>query len=96
MSSAYLIAHVEVTDPQRYADYQKLSSIAIQAAGAEICARGGAVSVLEGDWRPARVVVLKFPDVAAAHAFWNSSEYLQAREARMGAAVMRMIVVEGV
>ncbi|MDM7456319.1 MAG: DUF1330 domain-containing protein [Tepidimonas sp.] len=93
--SAYIIADVDVTDPQQYEEYKRWSSAAIQAHGAEVLVRGGAVTVLEGDWQPSRVVVLRFPTVAAARAFHDSPEYRRAREARAGAAVMRMIAVEG-
>ena len=95
MPSAYIIANVTVTNPTQYEDYKKFSTLAMQAHGAEPCVRGGAVQVLEGDWQPDRVVVLKFPSVEAARRFYDSAEYARAKEARTGAAVMRMIVVEG-
>ena len=95
MSSAYIIANVQVTDAAQYEHYKKFSSLAMRAHGAEVCVRGGPVGVLEGDWQPERIVVLKFPDVAAARTFYDSVEYKRARDAREGAAVMRMIVVEG-
>ncbi len=96
MSSAYIIANVTVTNSDQYAEYRRLSSLAMQAHGAEVCVRGGAVEVLEGDWHPDRVVILKFPSVEKARAFYDSSEYGAARAARHGAAVMRMVVIEGV
>jgi uncharacterized protein (DUF1330 family) len=94
--SAYIIANVEVTNPAQFEDYKKWSSEAIKVHGAEICVRGGPVEVLEGDWHPQRVVVLKFPSVEAAKEFNDSPEYSKARASRQGAAIMRMIVVEGV
>ncbi|MCA0215381.1 MAG: DUF1330 domain-containing protein [Proteobacteria bacterium] len=96
MPSAYIIANVDVTNPEQYEEYKKLSTIAMQASGAEVCIRGGKVEVLEGDWNPARFVMLKFPSVEQARAFYNSVEYEAAKKAREGAAVMRMLVVEGV
>ena len=96
MTSAYIIANVTVTNPAQYEEYKKWSSAAMQAHGAEVCVRGGKVEVLEGDWTPERLVILKFPDVDAAKAFDASPEYGKARAARQGAAIMRMIVVEGV
>ena len=93
--SGYVIAHVEVTNPTQYEEYKKWSSAAMQATGAEVCVRGGKVEVLEGDWSPSRVVMLKFPTFEQAKAFYDTPEYRKAREARAGAAVMRMIVVEG-
>ena len=96
MNSAYIIANVTVTNPVQYEDYKKWSSAAMQAHGAEVCVRGGMIEVLEGDWAPERLIILKFPSFAAAKAFDASPEYGTARAARQGAAVMRMIVVEGV
>ena len=51
---------------------------------------------MEGDWQPERVVIAKFPSFGAAKAFYDSAEYLKARQAREGAAIMRLVVVEGV
>ena len=96
MPSAYIIANVTVTNPEQYAEYRKLSTIAVQAYDAEFCVRGGAVEVLEGDWTPDRIVILKFTSVEKAKAYYHSVEYTAAINARQGASVMRMVVVEGV
>ena len=96
MSSAYIIANVSVTNPVQYEEYKKWSGAAMQAHGAEVCVRGGKVEVLEGDWQPERLVVLKFPSLEAARNFNGSPEYAKARASRQGAAIMRMVVVEGV
>ena len=96
MTSAYILADVQVTNPAQYEEYKQFSSLAIKVHGAEICVRGGKVEVLEGDWAPTRVVLLKFPSVEAARAFNDSPEYSRARQAREGAAVMRMVLIEGV
>ena len=95
MTSAYIIANVEVTNPTQYEDYKKWSSEAMKAHGAEVCVRGGKVEVLEGDWHPERIVILKFPSVEQAKKFNDSPEYLAARQAREHAADMRMVVVAG-
>jgi uncharacterized protein (DUF1330 family) len=95
--TAYVIAEVKVSDPQRYEGYKALSPGAIEAAGGRFVVRGGATEVLEGDWRPGRIVVIEFPDVATAKAFYDSALYLKAREARAGATeLFNMICVEGV
>jgi uncharacterized protein (DUF1330 family) len=96
MPSAYIIANVTVTNPEQYEAYKTLSTIAVKACGAEFCARGGAVEVLEGDWTPDRVVILKFPSVEKARDYYNSPEYTSAIAARSGASIMRMVIVEGV
>ncbi|AWK86946.1 DUF1330 domain-containing protein [Azospirillum thermophilum] len=92
---AYVIVDAKVTDPVAYEAYKSLSPAAIAAYNGRFLSRGGATEVLEGDWQPNRIVVVEFPDMAAARAFYDSPQYLAAREARKDAAEFRMIVVEG-
>ena len=49
--AAYWIAHVEVTDPDAYAEYAKRATIAIEAHGGELLARGTRTVWLEGKER---------------------------------------------
>lgn len=95
MPSAYILANVDVKNPAQYEEYKRLSAVAMQAHGAEVCVRGGKVQVLEGDWNPGRMVLLKFPSPQQARNFYDSTEYAAARKAREGIAVMRMVLVEG-
>ena len=93
---AYVIADVEVSDPAKYEGYKALSPGAVAAAGGKFMARGGETAVLEGDWKPARLVVIEFADLAAARAFYDSALYVQARAARAGATRrFNMVVVQG-
>lgn len=94
--SAYIIADVSVTNAEQYEGYKKWSSQAMQEHGAKVLVRGGTVEVIEGNWTPDRVVILEFVDAAAAKAFYSSETYGHARAARAGAAVMRMVLIEGV
>jgi uncharacterized protein (DUF1330 family) len=96
LPSAYILANVDVKDPAAYEEYKRLSTIAMKAHGAEVCVRGGKTEVLEGDWTPHRVVLLKFPSVEKAKAFYDSTEYRAAIKARENVAVMRMVLIEGV
>ncbi len=94
--SAFILADVTVTDPEKMAEYRVWSTRAMQEHGAEVLVRGGEFQVLEGPWTPSRLVVLKFPDRAAALRFYDSETYRQAREIRRDAGIMRMVVVDGV
>ncbi len=93
--SAYIIADVTVTNETQYAEYRQWSTAAMQAHGAKVLVRGGDPQTLEGDWAPTRIVVLEFPDIDRARAFNDSPEYGRARAARQGAAIMRMVLVQG-
>ncbi len=95
MPSGYIIASITVTNPTQYEEYKKWSTAAMKAHGAEAIVRGGQVEVLEGDWNPGRTVILKFPSFEAARRFYDTPEYQKAKAAREGAAVMRMVCVEG-
>ena len=95
MLCAYIIATIKVHDAEKYEEYKRLANIAIKLHGAEFLVRGSKAQALEGNWAPARMVLLKFPSLEAAHAFNDSPEYALARQARRGIAEMEMTVVEG-
>ena len=95
MPSAYIIAEVIITNPAQMAEYREWSTKAMQEHGVEVIVRGSTIETLEGDWKPERIVVLKFKDMAAAKAYYDSETYRHARKVREGAGTIRMIAVEG-
>ena len=56
--------------------------------------RAPGAEVLEGDHPGGSVVVSKWPDKAAALAFWHSPEYAEAKQLREGVADCQVLVVE--
>ena len=92
---AYIIARVEVTDWSRYQEYTKLTPGAIARYGGKFIVRGGKHVTLEGEAETRRLVIIEFPDMERAQAFYNSPEYLVARNIRAGAAVAQFLAVEG-
>ena len=93
---AYVIANVDVTDAAAYDEYRKGVLATIERYDGRFLVRGGAAQVLEGTFRPKRVVVLEFPNAARARAWWDSPEYAEARELRQRTCTTKMIIVEGV
>ena len=93
--SAYIIADVTVTNAQQYEDYKRLSTLAMRAHDAKVLVRGGDARPLEGR-EPGRTVLMEFPSMAAAQAFYDSWQYRRARNAREGAAIMNMFIVQGI
>ena len=97
MPVAYLIVESKVTDPEQFKAYMAAAPEVVKAFGGEYLVRGGRLHVLEGDWQPPRMTVLRFPDFESAKALYDSPAYVQARAARDGATAMfNMVVVEGV
>lgn len=92
---AYVIFNVDVTHPEQYQTYRRWSSLAINAYDAKVLVRGGATTSLEGE-APKRVVVLEFPSVERARAFYESPQYRRARNAREGAAEADIFIVQGI
>ena len=92
---AYVINDMEITDPQRFEEYKRLSPPTVAAYGGRFLARGGEVTALEGGRQPRRLVMLEFPSVDQAQAWLNSPEYAPARRLRQLSANSRMVVIEG-
>ena len=95
MSKSYLVVDAKSTDPARMVEYRRLSSIAVEKFGGRFLVRGGDYQVLEGQWQPQRLVVIEFDDKDKAKAFYDSPEYVAAREARAGVSSFDMVLVEG-
>jgi uncharacterized protein (DUF1330 family) len=93
---AYILAQIDVTNPQQYAEYTKLTPAIIEKFGGRFIARGGRSEALEGAAARGRVVVIEFPSFERAQAFYTSAEYQAARKVREGAATVQFVLVEGI
>ena len=89
--AAYIVATVTISDPIKFADYAKAIAGLSEQHGGEYLVRGKVAEVLEGDVNPdERVIVSRFPDVAAAKAYAQSPEYKAGAALREGAALVQM------
>jgi uncharacterized protein (DUF1330 family) len=95
MSKGYVIARVDITNPDAYARYAVAATKAIADHGGKALARGGRTEALEGKAR-ARNVVLEFESYDAARRYFYSEQYQAARALRDGAADIEMVLVEGI
>jgi len=94
--AAYIVVQVDVKDPTRYADYRAMVPPTLAKYGGRFIVRGGKTETLEGDWVPKRFVVVEFPNVEQAKAWWASPEYAEAKALRQATSETQMIVVDGV
>ena len=95
MPKGYLVARVEVTDPDQYALYAKAAGQAIASHGGRVLARGGRMRTVEGEGRP-RNVIIEFDSFDKAVDYYYSDDYQAARALRETAGVGDFVVVEGV
>lgn len=93
---AYVLAEVEVTNPEGYKGYTAIVVESIQKYGGRFLTRGGAVHPLEGEWPQLRRVLLEFPSVEAARKWWDSPEYAGPKEMRRANSNGRLILLEGI
>ena len=97
MAAAYLIVESQISDPEAFQRYMAAAPAVAKAFGGEYLVRGGKMAVLEGDWTPPRLTVLRYPSFDEAKAMYDSPGYVAARQLRHGAtACFNMVLVEGV
>lgn len=94
--AAYVIAKINVTDWDRYKEYAKGTPGVVAKYGGRFIARGGDVVTLEGPEEIRRVVIIEFPSLEKAKAFYFSKEYAEAKKLREGAAIASFIAVDGI
>jgi uncharacterized protein (DUF1330 family) len=91
----YWIAHVTVTDPERYKDYITANAVAFKKYGARFLVRNGASEAPEGALGGRRHVVIEFESYAAAKACYESPEYQAAAKIRGAASTGDLVIIEG-
>ena len=94
--SAYLIAHLNITDPKAFEAYRAAVPEVIARFGGTYLVRGGAVETLEGEWRVPRLVIIAFESMAQAKRFYDSPDYQEILPLRLAAAQGEVVLVEGV
>jgi uncharacterized protein (DUF1330 family) len=93
---AYVILTSKVSDPELFKAYLAATPSTLAAHGGEYLVRGGAKEVLEGQWDPNRVVMLRFPSLDHARAWYNGEGYTRSRALRQGATeYFNALLVEG-
>jgi len=93
--ATYVIADTYITDHETYDEYKREVAPLIARFGGRFLVRGGRISVLEGSWRPQRLVVIEFPSMEAATSWYNSPEYAPLLAMRQPAATDHLVAVEG-
>jgi len=93
---AYVLAEVEVTNPEGYKEYTQIVPATIQKYGGRFLSRGMDHHVLEGEWPKLRRVLIEFPSSDAAKKWYASPEYEKPLAMRKANSKGRLILMEGV
>ena len=94
--AGYVIAIVEVINPEGYAEYSRQVPATIAKYGGRYLVRGGTMELREGEWPGPRTVILEFPSLSRAREWYDSPEYKPLRPTRQANSRARIAFFEGV
>lgn len=94
--SAYIVAQIDIRDPEQYAEYVKQVPATIARYGGRYLARGGKCEALEGKMPGKRVAIVEFDSYERAKDWYESEDYRGPKDIRRGASVSILILVDGV
>src|SRR6266542_4267155 len=86
---AYIIVEIDILDPVGYEEDKKLAGATVEKYGGKYIVRGGKTEVLEGEWKPKRIVVLEFESAQRAKEWLNCEEYREPRKMRHHGRIIR-------
>lgn len=92
---AYVVGNITVRNPDRWAEYRAQVPATLVPWQAEIVMRAGMAQVLSGTHAHTDIVVLRFPDIAAAHGWFNSPAYQALLPLRNEAATVDLVCYQG-
>ena len=90
---AYVIARISVTDPEDYATYASQTVALAEKAGGKFLAKGGPQVIVEGD-APDRHVIVEFPSIEDAQAWYQSEDYQKILPIALRASTRDLIIVK--
>lgn len=96
--TAYLLADVlpDDMDAYRASGYREAAVRTAAAFGGVYKARGGELTVLEGDWEPDRMVIIEFPSMKELLSWYRSPEYQEWASVRQRLAPdSKIVALEG-
>jgi uncharacterized protein (DUF1330 family) len=93
---AYIVADLDVIDSENFEIYKQMVPATIEKFGGRYIVRGGNMELLEGVWMPKRFVILEFPSVEKAKAWYGSDEYSKPKAVRQSCAKANFVLVQGV
>ena len=94
--TAYLLIDVDIHDPEGFQEYRTRTPEFIAKHGGEFLVKGGEFEVIEGDWKPNRLVLFKFPNRQAIRNFFADPDYAEIVAIRFKTSKTIAVAVDGV
>jgi len=96
MSAFFLFHNKQVRDPAQLAEYKVAVAPVVAAYGGRYRVLGGEPTVVEGDWRPSFLVMIEFPSVERATAWYGSDHYKELKAMRLSAVDSDGVLMTGI
>ena len=93
--TAYLVLDLTIHDFAGFRPYIAAIPAFIAKHGGKYIVQGVEPTIMEGDWRPERVVVLEFPARANAEAFLADPDCQDLFAIRHSTTTSRLVLVDG-
>jgi len=91
--AGYVLVDVNWTSEKDRQAYLNLFGPSLEAFGGTVTFRSRDVHVMEGDWHPEGLtVLLSFPTLKDALAWYDSEEYRPARDIRLQSSSSRVLI----
>ncbi|MFL5295133.1 MAG: DUF1330 domain-containing protein [Phenylobacterium sp.] len=94
--TAYVLAQLTMRDRARYDRYAAAFLPTLKPYGGRLLAADEAPEVLEGEWRRDKLVLIAFPDAAAARAWVASPAYQAITPDRLAGSEAVVLLARGV
>ncbi len=94
MSTAYVVGHVNVKNPDKWSEYRSRVPDTLAPWGAELTFRGKKVASLAGNTPYSDIVVIRFPSIEAVNGWFSSAAYQALIPIREQAADMLLVSYE--
>lgn len=91
----YIIASIDIHDPEGMKAYSARVPAVIKAFGGRYLVRGATARPVEGDFPLRSITILEFPTLEEAERFWNSDEYGECHALRKTCSTGRAAIFEG-
>ncbi len=94
--TAYVIAQLDVHDPEEFGKYLAGFGPIFKRHGGEVIGRSPEAEIVEGEWALPRTIIMRFPTTDDARRWIADPEYKVICEHRYRSARTNLVIVEGV
>ncbi len=94
--AVYLVSSITVRDEEQRDEYEDRGLALLESFGGKAIVDSGSINFLRGDWKPRRMIIVEFEEMADLRAMLDSDEFARLRELAAGAIYGDLVFVDGI